>query len=842
MSDDSSRILIRSITDEMQTSYIDYAMSVIIGRALPDVRDGLKPVHRRVLYSMYKMGLFHDKPYKKSARIVGDVLGQYHPHGDTAVYDALVRMVQDFSMRVPMIDGQGNFGSIDNDPPAAMRYTEVRLCMIAREFLADIYKDTVNFTPNYDETQEEPVVLPSKFPNFIVNGSSGIAVGMATNVPPHNLGEVCNAICAYIDNPDLSDDDLFRHMKGPDFPTGGTLINQSGIVDYFATGYGKFKLRANHVIESNKSGSSIVIHEIPYQVNKSSLIKNIADLSKDKKIDGIVDILDESSRAGIRVVIDVRRDIDPNIVLNQLYRMSQLEVSFGVIMLSVVNGRPKVLPMKEVLGCFVDHRCDVIQRRTQYDLDKSVARQHILYGLLKALNNLDVIVKVIRSSNAVSDARAELMKLFSFSLEQVKSILDMRLHSLTSLEVEKVDHERKELVVTIENLKLILDNKSEVFSIIKSELNEINQSYSNDRRTTIDYQAGDLNIEDLISNEPVVVTLSQLGYVKRTSLSIYRSQSRGGKGFNAFSTKDGDCIHNLIITTTLSNLLLFSNIGRVYRLSVYKIPDFNRTSRGKALINLLDLSPNENITSTIAVESFKETVASKDHLLLCTQQGVIKKSLISDYKNIRTTGIIAIKLKDKDQLVAVKRTDGNQYIFLGTSAGKVIRFHESHVRNVYRTGQGVRGIQLNSKENDRVIGMEIAPDSDERASLLTICENGYGKRTLVKNYPTRGRAGKGVITIRTTKRNGKVIGIKMISSSDKDDVMLMTTTGLIIRLRCQTISVISRNTNGVLLVRLANSSNIATITSFNEDLLLPPDDYREEKETSTDDLELPSVN
>ena len=802
------QIIPRNIEDEMKTSYIDYSMSVIVGRALPDVRDGLKPVHRRILYTMDEMGLAHNKPFKKSARVVGDVLGKYHPHGDSAVYDALVRMVQDFSLRMPLVDGQGNFGSIDGDPPAAMRYTEARLAAVSQEMLGDIDKDTVDFGPNYDGSLQEPLVLPAKLPNLLVNGSSGIAVGMATNIPPHNLGEVVDAVNAFIDDPDITAADLQKHVKGPDFPTAGIIMGKAGIKDYFETGRGSVKIRAKAEIEEIRGGrQAIVIVELPYQVNKASLIETIADLVREKKIQDISDIRDESSREGIRVVIEIKRDGNANIVLNQLFKMTQMEVSFGVIMLAIVDGRPKILPLKEVIRHYVKHRETVVVRRTKYELKKAEDRAHILEGLKIALDNLDKIVKIIRESKDVDAARTTLMEKFKLSRIQAQAILDMRLHQLTGLERKKIEDEYLELIKTIARLKGILADPKKVLALIQAELKELKEKYGDERRTKITASTGEFEIEDLIADEDVVVTFSHAGYVKRIALDTYKAQRRGGKGITGMTTKEDDYVEQMFITNTHAYLLLFTNRGRLYWLRVYEIPDAGRTARGKAIVNFVQLGPEEKITNAIPIDSFEEAKGKETYLLMGTRNGTAKRTPLAEYGNIRSSGIIAITLEEGDVLVDVKHTDGKQQVILGTKSGMAIRFDEEEVRVVGRTGKGVRGIRL--EDGDQVVGLETA-EPGSKASLLTVCENGYGKRTDLSEYRDQSRGGKGVITIKSSDRNGAVVGIKLVSNDH--DVMVMTVKGMAVRLPCKDIRIISRNTQGVRLVRLEEGDRIAAVT------------------------------
>jgi len=798
------KIYPRDIEDEMKTSYIDYAMSVIVGRALPDVRDGLKPVHRRILYTMKEMGLGPRTAFKKSARVVGDVLGKYHPHGDTAVYDALVRMVQDFSLRYTLIDGQGNFGSVDGDPPAAMRYSEVRLDQIAEEMLADIDKNTVDFGPNYDGSLTEPLVLPAKFPNLLVNGSSGIAVGMATNIPPHNLGETVDGLIACIDDPDIEISELAKIIKGPDFPTAGIVCGRQGIKDYFATGRGSFRIRAKAEIEELKGGrQAIIVNEIPYQVNKAQLLETIATLTREKKIVDISDLRDESDREGIRVVIEIKRDGNAQIVLNQLFKHTQLEISFGVIMLALVNGRPRVLNLKDVLNEYLTHRKTVVYRRTQFELDKADKRAHILEGLKIALDNLNKVIKIIKESKDVDTARQALMDNFGLTKVQAQAILDMRLQQLTGLERKKIEEEYLELIKTIEKLKSVLADPRKILSIIKEELTDLKNRYADDRRTKIIGQVTELEIEDLITEEEVVVTLSHAGYVKRLPVTTYRAQRRGGKGVTGMTTREEDFVENLFVTSSHAYLLLFTNRGRVYWTRVYEIPEAGRASKGKAIVNLVQLSSaEEKITAAIPIRSFEEE--KETYLLMCTKQGTVKKTSLSEYANPRKGGIIAIGLKTGDALIEVKHTDGKQEAVIATKQGMAIRFREEEARPMGRGAKGVRGIRLN--KGDEVVGMEtVLPEN----TFLTATENGYGKRTEVGKYRLQSRGGKGVINIKTTERNGLVVGIK--KAGEQDDLMLMTEKGMTIRLPVKDVSVIGRNVQGVRLLRLDEGDKLAAI-------------------------------
>jgi len=803
----NDRIIPRNIEDEMKTSYIDYAMSVIVGRALPDVRDGFKPVHRRILFAMKEMGLTHRSAYKKSARVVGDVLGKFHPHGDLSVYDAMVRMVQEFSLRYPMVDGQGNFGSIDGDPPAAMRYTEVRLGAIADEVLGDIDKETVDFGPNYDGSMTEPLVLPGKLPNLLVNGSSGIAVGMATNMPPHNLTEICDGVNAYIENPDITTPELLKIIKGPDFPTYGFIMGRQGIKDYFETGRGSIVIRAKTEIEEIRGGrQAIIVNEIPYQVNKTSLIESIADLVRDKKIEDISDIRDESDRDGIRMVIEIKREGNAQIVLNQLFKHTTLETSFGVIMLALVNGRPKVLPMREMLHWYVEHRKEVVIRRTKFELARAEARAHILEGLKIALDNLDKIIKTIRESKDTDTARQRLMENFALSRIQAQAILDMRLQQLTGLERKKIEDEYEELLKTIARLKGILGDPRKVLSIIQEELKEIREKYGDERRTKITAAAEEMAIEDLVVNEDVVVTFSHAGYVKRLPVTAYRSQRRGGKGVTGMTTREEDFVEQLFVTNTHAYLLLFTNKGRVYWTRVFEIPEAGRAAKGKSIANFIQLSSqDEKITAAIPVVNFAAKGDKETFLFMGTSHGTVKKTPLSEFANPRRGGIIAIKLDDEDSLIGVKHTDGRSQVIIGTREGLAIRFKEEDVRPIGRAGMGVRGIKL--VKGDRVVGMEAVGPKD---TILIGTENGYGKRTDIDEYRLQSRGGHGVINIKTTDRNGPVVGL--IKANDGDDVMIMTEKGMSIRLPAKDVSIIGRNAQGVRLVRQEEGDKLAAIT------------------------------
>ena len=805
-------IVDRDISEEMRSSYIDYSMSVIVGRALPDVRDGLKPVHRRVLYTMDDMGLQHNKPFKKSARIVGDVMGKYHPHGDASIYDTLVRMAQPFSLRYMLVDGQGNFGSVDGDPAAAMRYTEARLSGIAGELLADIEKETVKFVPNYDGSMTEPSVLPGKLPNLLINGSSGIAVGMATNIPTHNLTEVCDATIAVIEKPEIDVKDLMKVLKGPDFPTGGIIRGRKGIRDYFETGRGSITTQARAEIEEMKGNREcIVVTEIPYQVNKATLIENIANLVKEKKIPDISDLRDESDRRGMRIVIEIKRDGNAQVVLNQLYKHTQMEASFGVIMLAIVDGRPRVLPIKEVMLQYVRHRRLMVVNRTKYDLKKALARAHILEGYLIALQNIDAVVEIIKKAKDALEAKMKLMSKFALSDIQAQAILDMRLHQLTRLEVGAIEEEHKALMKLIGELRAILADPKRVLKIIVDELKEMRDKYGDKRQTEITGEAAELDIEDLIPEEDVIITMSHGGYIKRIAADTYKVQGRGGKGIIGSDVKEEDFIEKLFVTSSHATILMFTTRGKVYALKGYEIPEGNRTSRGKAIVNLLQIK-DERVTSVLAIESFAEAKGKESFIVMCTRKGTIKKTPIGDFANIRRGGIIAIGLEDGDILTSVGHTDGKYEIIIGTKEGMSIRFSEGDVRSMGRGAMGVRGIRLDDK--DTVIGMEVA-EPKTRKTLLTVCENGFGKRTDLDEYRHQGRGGSGVITIKATDRNGAVVGIYLVEN--KDHLMVMTEKGKIIRMGCKDLRVISRNTQGVRLVRMEEGDKIASVEPVVDD-------------------------
>ena len=805
----------RDIAHEMRSYYIDYAMSVIVGRALPDVRDGLKPVHRRVLYSMNEMGLKYNKPYKKSARVVGDVLGKYHPHGDTAVYDTLVRMAQDFSIRQPLVDGQGHFGSIDGDSAAAMRYTECRLQKISDEMLNDLDKDTVKMIPNYDGSLEEPSVLPAKVPALLVNGSSGIAVGMATNIPTHNLGEVCDGIIEYIKNPSITTKEMMKIIKGPDFPTGAIIRGTRGIYEYFETGRGSVKVQATTEIEERKGGrEAIVVTAIPYMVNKTSLIESIVGLVRDKKITDISDIRDESDRRGMRLVIEVKRDGNAQVVLNHLYKHTQLQTSFAVNMLAIVDGRPRILSLKDVMKAYVKHRQEIVTNRTKFDLNKAIRREHILSGLLIAIANMDEVVAIIRSSQDVPTAKLALMNKFNLSEVQAQAILDMRLHQLTQLSSAAIEQEQKELLKLIAELQGILADPQKILDIIVEELAELKKNYGDERRTEIGPDMTEFSMEDLIEKEDVVITISNDGYAKRIPLSTYKSQNRGGKGIIGGKTKEEDFMEHLFITSSHATILMFTNRGRVFALRAFEIPEGNRMSKGKALVNLLQLTGEEKVTSAVSIEDFnpKKNEGEKAYLTMCTRMGTIKRVELSEFANIRKTGIIAIGLEEGDVLISVQMTHGNSDIIVATKNGKSIRFDENQVRAMGRPAKGVRSICLQT--DDLVVGMEQVPQGQE-PDVLSVCENGYGKRTGFGEYRRQHRGGMGVITIKTTERNGEVVGIKLVDESK--DLMVVTEKGMTIRIRCEEIRSVGRNAQGVRLVKLEEGDKIARIAPVVKD-------------------------
>ena len=799
----------------MEKSYIDYAMSVIASRALPDVRDGLKPVQRRVLYSMIELNNGPDKPHRKCARIVGDTMGKYHPHGDSSIYGALVNMAQDWSTRYPLVDGHGNFGSVDGDGAAAMRYTEARLSKISMEMLADINKDTVDFQPNFDETEREPVVLPSRYPNLLVNGTSGIAVGMATNIPPHNLREVISAVVRIIDNiieedRDTTIEELLEIVKGPDFPTGATILGTRGIEEAYRTGRGKIRVRAVTNIETLPNGKSrIIVTELPYLVNKARLIEKIAELVRDKKIDGITDLNDHSSREGMRICIDLRKDANANVVLNQLYKHTQLQDTFGVIMLCLVavNGslQPKVLTLPEMLKYYLAHQEDVVTRRTKYDLNKAQERAHILEGLLKALDNIDEVIRIIRGSRSVQVAKQELMDRFELTDVQAQAIVDMRLRALTGLEREKLEAEYAELMEKIRKLKAILADRNTLLRVIREEILAISEKYGDDRRTAIGFDAFDISMEDMIPRENTVITMTKLGYIKRMTVDNFRSQNRGGRGIKGMQTLDDDYIEELMMTTTHHYVMFFTNTGRVYRLKAYEIPEAGRTARGTAIINLLQLMTGERITAVIPISKFEEG----QYLMMATRKGLVKKTPIQDYANVRKIGLAAISLRDDDELIEVKATDDKKDIILVTKYGQCIRFKESDVRSTGRVSMGVRGINL--LDGDEVVAMQL---NTQGYYLLVVSENGMGKRTSISEFTCQNRGGKGVKCYKITEKTGNVIGAKAVN--EENEIMMITTEGIIIRLQCSDISILGRITSGVKLINLSDGVTVASFAKVRE--------------------------
>ncbi len=801
-----SRVSI-SIEEEMKVSYLDYAMSVIIGRALPEVRDGLKPVQRRILYAMYKEGLLPNKKYSKSAGVVGEVLKKYHPHGDSAVYDAMVRLAQDFNMRYPLVDGQGNFGSIDGDPAAAYRYTEARLAKIAEEMLADIEKETVDFTPNFDETTEEPVVLPSRIPSLLINGSAGIAVGMATNIPPHNLGEIIDGLIMVLNKPDLSVNELLPVVKGPDFPTGAIIHGTQGIISAYTTGRGLIKVRAKARIEREaRGGDSIIISEIPYQVNKSRLIEKIAELVREKKIEGISDIRDESDRdESVRIVLELKRGEVPQVTLNNLYKHTAMETTCGIIMLSIVGGQPRVLNLKQMLTYFLQHRRDVIVRRTRFELRKAEEKAHILEGLKIALDHLDEIIALIRKAKNPEEAKLGLVANYPLSEIQAQAILDMRLQRLTGLERDKIIRDYKETIQEIARLKSILGSETLVSQIIKDELVEIKTKYADERKTEIVAETADLTIEDLITEEEMVITVTHYGYIKRIALSTYRSQRRGGKGLTGMETREEDYVEQLFIGSTHDHMLFFSNLGRLYWLKIYQIPESSRTAKGKALVNLLPLADGERISTAINVRDFQD-----GYLVMFTKAGIVKKTKLDEYSNPRSKGIIAITIDDGDEVICVNRTSGKSDLVIGTKKGLAVRFSEEDVRSVGRTARGVIGIRLT--KGDEVVSANVI---EEKTSLLTLTEKGLGKRTNIEEYPVHSRGGKGVISIRVVEKGGNAVGL--IQVKDEDEIVLITNSGMVIRLTARNISVLGRNTQGVKLMDLDPEDRIVSIGRVVED-------------------------
>ena len=806
----------------MESSYIDYAMSVIAQRALPDVRDGLKPVQRRVLYSMIELNNGPDKPHRKCARIVGDTMGKYHPHGDSSIYGALVNMAQDWSFRYPLVDGHGNFGSVDGDGAAAMRYTEARLSKISMEMLADIGKDTVDFVPNFDETEKEPTVLPSRFPNLLVNGTTGIAVGMATNIPPHNLREVINGVVKIIDNQVLEDrgtdiEELLTIVKGPDFPTGGTILGTAGINEAYRTGRGKVRVRAVTSIEPMQNGKNrIVVTELPYMVNKARLIEKIAELVRDKKIDGITDLRDESDRQGMRICIELRRDVNPNVVLNLLYKHTQLQDTFGVIMLALVDNQPKVLNLYEMLNYYLIHQEEVVTRRTKYDLNKAEERAHILQGLLTALDNIDEVINIIRSSKNTQEAKDRLMERFALTDVQAQAIVDMRLRALTGLEREKLENEYAELMERITELKAILADKKKLLGVIREEILLIADKYGDDRRTSIGFDEYDISMEDLIPVTNTVITMTKLGYIKRMSLDNFRAQNRGGKGIKGMETIDDDYIEELLMTTSHHYLMFFTNTGRVYRMKAYEIPEASRTARGTAIINLLQLQPGEKITAVIPIREYTEG----HFLFMATKKGIVKKTPITDYANVRKTGLAAINLREDDELIEVKKTDNNQDIFLVTKYGQCIRFKETDVRKTGRTSMGVIGMNLT--DGDEVVGMQMESQGD---SLMIVSEKGLGKCTLISEFSPQNRGGKGVKCYKITEKTGNIVGVKAVNHDN--EIMLITTEGIIIRIKVADTAFLGRITSGVKLINLDENVTVASIAKVRENKELETADTSE---------------
>jgi DNA gyrase subunit A len=815
----AARVKKIDIDKEMRTSYLDYSMSVIVGRALPDVRDGLKPVHRRILYALNDLGMTHTKPHKKSARIVGEVLGKYHPHGDTAVYDTMVRMAQDFSYRYMLVDGHGNFGSIDGDSAAAMRYTEARMAPIASEMMTDINKETVDFIPNFDDSLEEPEVLPARFPNLLVNGTSGIAVGMSTSIPPHNLGEVIDGVIRLINNPEITTKELMGTIKGPDFPTGGQIMGRGSIYKAYKNGRGKLTVRAKTRVEDlSVNRKQIIVDELPYQVNKARLIKKIADLVKNEKLDAISDIRDESDRDGMRIVIELKREATPKVVLNQLYKHSRLQVTFSVIMIALVDKEPKVLSLKEILEHYLEHQKEVIKRRTQYDLDKALDRAHILEGYRIALANIDEIVEMIKNADEVDEARINLMENYELSETQANAILRMRLQSLTGLERDKIETEYKDLQEKITYYRSILASEEKLLEIIKEEILAIKEKYNDERRTSIMNRATDLELEDLIEEEQIVVTMTNQGYIKRMPLDLYRSQRRGGKGVIGISTKEEDFVENIFTTTTHYKFLFFTNQGRVYRLKGYQIPETGRQARGTAIVNLLELEEGEKINAVIPIKEFPEDA----YLLMATKNGLIKKTALDEY-DTNYTGLIAVNLRENDELIGVRIIEEDENIFLITRNAKAIHFNEADVRSVGRNSYGVKGINLAA--DDQVIDMGIDSAGEE---LLVITENGYGKRTPISDYRIQNRAGKGIITANITEKNGKLAAARIVD--DSLEMMVITQDGIIIRVPAAEISTTGRNTMGVKIINVGEEDKVVSLARINDDILEEEDSQKEEKD------------
>ena len=816
----TEKIIQTPIEEEMKTSYLDYSMSVIVGRALPDIRDGLKPVQRRIIYTMHNMGLYHTKPYRKSAKIVGEVMGNFHPHGDTAIYDTMVRMAQDFTFRMPLIQGQGNFGSIDGDPPAAMRYTEARLSKISEELITDIEKDTVDFVPNYDETTKEPVVFPVSFPHLLVNGSSGIAVGMATNIPPHNLGEIIDAVIFRLENMEekINIDDILKIIKGPDFPTGAYIIGKTGIKQAYSTGRGSITLQAKAKIEETQKGKQqIVITELPYMVNKAQLLENIAELVRNKKIDGITDIRDESDKDGIRAVVEVSRNDNPEIILNQLYKHTSLRTSFGIIFLALVDGKPKVLNILDFIDNFISYRKEVIIRRAKFDLDKAEKRAHILEGLKIALKYLDRVIKLIRNSKSVEEARVGLMTSFKLTEVQAQAILDMKLQQLTALEIEKINKEYQDLIKLIEELKSLLASERKIYNLMKEELQKIKEKYADTRRTEILSREKEISIEDLIKEEDMVVTITHSGYIKRTPVSVYKAQRRGGRGIIAVTTKEEDFVEDLFVSNTHDYLMFFTNKGRCYWLKVYEIPEASRQNKGKAIVNLIKFEEDERISSYVSVKDFSED----KFLIMVTENGTVKRSNLSLFSKPRSGGIIAINLSQGDKLIETKIADEKDEIFIATAGGMAIRSKVKDFREIGRTGMGVRGIKL--RKDDKVVSMTILHSGDKDKTLLSVAEKGYGKRTKVSEYRLQARGGKGIINLKVTEKTGNVISIKLVS--DADELMIITTKGTLIRTKIKDIKTIGRNTQGVRLIKLKEGEKVSAVARIAEE----DDDDEKEK-------------
>ncbi|WP_409176482.1 DNA gyrase subunit A [Brevibacillus fortis] len=818
MAEETARFPKIDISHEMRESFISYAMSVIVSRALPDVRDGLKPVHRRILYAMHDMGLTPDKPFRKSANVVGEVMANYHPHGDSSIYEAMVRMAQNFNMRYMLVEGQGNFGSVDGDPAAAMRYTESRFSKLALELLRDIDKETVDFIPNYDGRKEEPVVLPSRFPNLLLNGASGIAVGMATNIPPHNLTEVVDGVIAMIDNPDITIQDLMKIIKGPDFPTAGEILGYSGIRRAYETGRGSIIMRAKTLIEEDGKGKPrIIVTEIPFQVNKARLVEKIAELVREKKIEGITDLRDESDRKGMRIVMELRRDVIPKVVLNNLFKHTQMQSTFGVNMLALVDSRPRVLNLRDMLYYYLEHQRVIVRRRTEYDLKQAEARAHILEGLRIALDHIDEIISLIRSSQTTEEARTGLMENFSLSYEQAQAILDMRLQRLTGLEREKIENEYQELMVKIAELRSILADEAKIYAIIREELDEIKERFGDARRTEITFDENNIDDADLIPEEDVVITLTHDGYIKRLPVSTYRSQKRGGRGIQGLGTKDDDFVEHLYITNSHDYIMFFTSKGKVYRLKGFEIPDLSRTAKGTPIINLIQIEKGERVSAVIPVKEFDQ----EHYLFFATKKGIIKKTTLESYGNIRKGGLIAVNLREDDELIGVRLTDGQQQIIMGTHKGMSVRFNEGDVRTMGRNATGVKGITLD--DDDDVIDMDVIKPN---AEVLIVTANGYGKRTPVDEYRIQSRGGKGIKTHNVTDRSGPVVGLKVVEP--EEDLMIITTSGIIIRTEMKGISVMGRYTQGVKLIRLSENEQVGSVAKC------PP---TEEEDMSDEDAE-----